>query len=229
MAEMFDDWPKKYDQWFETPIGSLVRQYESRLLLEMARPARGERILDVGCGTGIFTLDLLAAGARVTGLELSRPMLRRAGKKASNLPFSMVQGDMRSLPFTDRSFDKTVSVTAIEFVEDARAAVAELFRVTRPGGLIVVACLNSLSPWAERRKAAAKKGHSIFRHARFRSPEEMASLVPVPALIRTAVHFQKHDDPEQARGIESSGEAQGLDTGAFLVVRWENPGPGSAQ
>jgi ubiquinone/menaquinone biosynthesis C-methylase UbiE len=223
MAEIFDDWPEKYDQWFETPIGSLVREYESRLLLEMARPARGEQILDVGCGTGIFTLDLLAAGARVTGLELSRPMLRRAGKKASGLPFSMVQGDMRGLPFADRSFDKSVSVTAIEFIEDARAAVAELFRVIRPGGCIVVACLNSLSPWAVRRKAAAREGHSIFRHARFRSPEEMASLAPFSAIIKTAIHFQKHDDPERAKGLERNGEAQSLDTGAFLVVRWEKP------
>lgn len=229
MAEIFDDWPEKYDQWFETPIGRLVREFESRLLLEMVGPRRGERILDVGCGTGIFTLDLLAAGARVTGLELSRPMLRRAGNKASGLPFSMVQGDMRGLPFADRSFDKTVSVTAIEFIEDARAAVAELFRVTRPGGCIVVACLNSLSPWAVRRKAAARQGHAIFQHAHFRSPEEMASLVRVPVLIRTAVHFQKHDDPEQARGIESSGEAKGLDTGAFLVVRWWKSAGGRAQ
>ena len=223
MAEIFDDWPEKYDQWFETPIGSLVREYESRLLLEMARPARGDQILDVGCGTGIFTLDLLAAGARVTGLELSLPMLRRAGKKAGTLPFHMVRSDMRALPFADRSFDKTVSVTAIEFVEDARAAVAELFRVTRPGGLIVVACLNSLSPWAVRRKAAAREGHSIFRYARFRSPEEMASLAPIRAIIKTSVHFQKHDDPQEARSTEKDGEAQGLDTGAFLVVRWEKP------
>jgi ubiquinone/menaquinone biosynthesis C-methylase UbiE len=223
MAQIFDDWPEKYDQWFETPIGSLVREYESRLLLEMTRPARGERILDVGCGTGIFTVDLLNAGARVTGLELSRPMLRRAGKKARGLPFSMVQGDMRGLPFAEGSFDKTVSVTAIEFVEDARAAVAELFRVTRPGGHVVVACLNSLSPWAVRRKAAAREGHSIFRHARFRSPEEMAGLASVRALVRTAVHFQKHDDPERAKRIETEGEAQGLATGAFLVIRWEKP------
>ena len=229
MAEIFDDWPEKYDQWFETPIGRLVGEYESRLLLELARPAKGERVLDVGCGTGIFTLDLLAAKARVTGLELSLPMLRRAGKKASGLPFSMIQGDMHALPFADGSFDKTVSVTAIEFLEDARAAVAELFRVTRPGGLVVVASLNSLSPWATRRKAAARQGDSIFRHARFRSPGEIAALAPVPALIRTAIHFQKHDDPERARSIETEGEAQGLDTGAFLVVRWEKPVAGWAQ
>ena len=205
MAEIFDEWPEKYDQWFENPIGRLVREYEGRLLLEMARPHHGERILDVGCGTGVFTLDLLRAGSHVIGLELSLPMLQRG------------------LPFADNAFDKTVSVTAIEFLEDARSGVAELLRVTKPGGFVVVASLNSLSPWAVRRKAAAKEGHAIFEHARFRSPSEMAGLVSLPALIRTAIHFQKHDDPERARAIESAGDVGRLDTGAFLVMRWEKP------
>ena len=224
MAEIFDEWPEKYDLWFETPIGRLVKQYESRLLLEMARPGQGEKILDVGCGTGVFTADLLAAGSEVTGLELSLPMLRRAGKKASGRPFHMVQGDMRRLPFAMGCFDKTVSVTAIEFLdEDAPGAVAEMLRVTRPGGLIVVASLNGLSPWAARRKAAAAQDHPIFARARFRSPSEMAELAPLPASIRTAVHFQKHDDPLQAVEIETDGDARGLDTGAFLVACWEKP------
>jgi ubiquinone/menaquinone biosynthesis C-methylase UbiE len=223
MVEIFDTWPEKYDLWFESPIGRLVKQYESRLLLEMIEPVREERLLDVGCGTGIFTLDLLAAGTHVTGLELSFPMLRRAGKKAAGYPFHPVQGDMRRLPFADNSFDKTVSVTAIEFLEDAREGVAELFRVTRPGGMVVVASLNSLSPWAVLRKAAAKEGHPIFEHARFRSPAEMQNLAPLPATIRTAIHFQKHDDPDLAIERERDGEARGLDTGAFLIARWNKP------
>ena len=223
MAEIFDEWPQKYDQWFESPIGRLVWEYERRLLLDLVRPDQGEQVLDAGCGTGLFTLDLLAAGSRVVGLELSLPMLRRAGKKAAGCPFYAVQGNLGQLPFADRSFDKTVSVTAIEFIEDARAGVAELFRVTRPGGLVVVASLNSLSPWATRRKAAAKEGHAIFQHAHFRSPTEMADLAPVPAMVRTAIHFQKDDDPALAKAIERDGDAQRLETGAFLVVRWEKP------
>jgi ubiquinone/menaquinone biosynthesis C-methylase UbiE len=221
--DFFAEWPDKYDKWFETPIGRLVRESEGRLLLDTARPGPGEEILDVGCGTGVFTADLLAAGSRVTGLEISFPMLLRAGKKAAGRPFCMVQGDMRALPFADGSFDKTVSVTAIEFLdEDARCAVADMFRVTRPGGLVVVASLNSLSPWAARRKASAKD-HPIFAHARFRSPAEMKGLAPFPASVKTAVHFEKHEDPERAREIEKDGDARGLDTGAFLVVCWKKP------
>lgn len=227
MAENFDffaGWPEKYDKWFETPTGKLVREYEGRLLLEMVRPGRGEKILDVGCGTGIFTAGLLAAGATVTGLELSFPMLLRAGKKAGGHPFRMVLGDMRRLPFADGSFDKTVSVTAIEFLdEEARGAVAEMFRVTRHGGLVIVASLNSLSDWAVRRKAAAES-HPIFAHARFRSPAEMEALGPQPASTRTAIHFGKHGDPDRARELETIGNARGLDTGAFVIVCWEKTG-----
>jgi len=66
-----------------------------------------------------------------------------------------------------------------------------MFRVTKPGGIIVVATLNSLSPWANRRKEAGKKGHPIFRHALLRSPEEIAALSPVEGIIQTAIHFRK--------------------------------------
>ncbi|MGC9967541.1 MAG: class I SAM-dependent methyltransferase [Syntrophobacteraceae bacterium] len=222
ISDFFAEWPEKYDEWFETPIGRLVREYEGRVLREMVCPGPDEEILDVGCGTGVFTSDLLDAGSRVTGLEICLPMLLRAGKKAAGRPLLMVRGDMRRLPFAENSFDKTVSVTAIEFLaEDARGAVADMFRVTRPGGLIVVASLNSLSPWATRRKAA--KDHPIFTHTRFRSPAEMKELAPFPASIKTAVHFQKHEDPERAKQIEGDGNARGLDTGAFLAVRWKKP------
>jgi ubiquinone/menaquinone biosynthesis C-methylase UbiE len=58
-TRLFDEWPEKYDQWFETPIGTLVKKYENQLLLDLLQPRRGEMILDVGCGTGVFTLNIL--------------------------------------------------------------------------------------------------------------------------------------------------------------------------
>ena len=223
MAEIFDDWPEKYDQWFETPIGRLIKKYESDLVLEMLETEQGERILDAGCGTGVFTKDLVAAGAQIVGLELSLPMLLQAGRKLEDHFFYMVRGDMRKLPFADNAFDKTVSVTAIEFVVDGGTAIGEMFRVTKPGGWIVVATLNSLSPWAAHRKAKARQGHSVFEHALFRSPDELLNLSPVDGAVKTAIHFQKDDDPEEVENIEKNGQAKGLETGAFAVVRWEKP------
>ncbi len=222
-AEIFNEWPERYDRWFETPIGKLILYFESKLLIEMLRPKPGEWILDAGCGTGVFTRCLLEEGPRFVGLDISFPMLFKAGKKLAMYPFGMVQGDMGDLPFADNQFDKTISVTAFEFITNARNAIDQLFRVTRPGGSIVVATLNSLSPWAARRKAAGEKGHPIFKNVIFRSPYEMNQLAPITPLLKTAIHFQKHDEPIQAKKIEERGRSINADTGAFLVARWEKP------
>jgi ubiquinone/menaquinone biosynthesis C-methylase UbiE len=220
MAQIFDHWPEKYDLWFETPLGRLIKGYERKLLLKMLKPEPGEVILDAGCGTGIFTADILEAGARVVGLELALAMLCRALTKFPGRTFKSVIGDIRDLPFADASFHKTISVTAIEFVQDARLAVEELFRVTKPKGYIVVATLNSLSPWAQQRTAAVQKNHPLFKHAIFRSPDEIKDLSPVEGIIQTAIHFEKNDDPEIAPEIEKAVSEKGLNTGAFLAARW---------
>lgn len=220
---LFDDWPEKYDRWFTTPTGFLVKKYESELILNFLKPVSGETILDAGCGTGVFTLDILSLGTHIVGLDISFPMLRRAREKAGRYPFYPVLGDIATLPFLEGSFDKVVSITAIEFIKDARSAVAELFRVTKKGGVIVVANLNSLSPWAVRRTEAAKKGDSIFRKAHFRSPDDLRSLAPVEGVVNTAIHFLKEDRPEQAIETEKEGRVKGWDTGAFAVARWVKP------
>ena len=218
---IFDEWPTQYDQWFETPIGSLVKAFENALLLDLLAPRPGEVILDAGCGTGVFTREILGAKSTVIGLDISRPMLAVAGGKFAGLPFYPMVGDMMSLPFGDGVFDKTVSVTALEFLENGQGAVEELFRVTAKGGLIVVATLNSLSPWAARRKSSAEKGHSIFREAIFRSPDELGLLGPSGGMVKTAVHFEKNEDPKNAVRIEDEGRRKGLPTGAFMAARWE--------
>jgi ubiquinone/menaquinone biosynthesis C-methylase UbiE len=220
-GQLFDEWPEVYDRWFTTPIGSLVRKYEAELMLDLLKPKQGEIILDAGCGTGIFTTDILSSGPQVIGLDISLPMLIQAKKKLKEYPFWIILADMLNLPFPGSSFDKVVSVTALEFVEDAKGAIGELFRITKRGGCIVVATLNSLSPWASRRKAEAKERHTIFEKAIFRSPQELLSLASVEGVAKTTIHFQKGDHPERAVGIEREGQRKNLNTGAFVAVRWQ--------
>jgi SAM-dependent methyltransferase len=238
--QLFDDWPDRYDRWFETPVGKAVLQYESELILDQLRPGRGELILDAGSGTGIFTREFLARGAKVVGLDISLAMLAYAAKNATlrqalgdkgSMPprseekgkpfrYGGVTADMATLPFGDGSFDKTVSVAALEFVADEKRAVAELFRVTKPGGVVVVATLNSLSPWAARRSANARRDpESIFNRVFFRSPSQLLAAAPVAGIVRTAVHFGKEDDPATFGRSEREGE--GRETGAFVAARWE--------
>jgi len=218
---LFDEWPEKYDRWFTTPIGLLVKKYESELLLNLLSPKSHEFVLDAGCGTGIFTLDVLSLGAHVIGVDLSQPMLSRAAENTRGYSFQAVLADISLLPFQENVFDKVVSVTALEFIEDAKGAMEELFRVTRKGGRIVVATLNKLSPWADRRRAEAGKGHPLFKKATFRSPVELLALAPVKGVIKTAIHFQKEDDPARVPEIERQGQSKDLDTGAFVVGCWQ--------
>jgi ubiquinone/menaquinone biosynthesis C-methylase UbiE len=222
-GRLFDSWPETYDRWFTTPIGALIKKVEGEVLLDFLKPARGETILDAGCGTGVFTRDICACGAKVIGIDLSRPMLEQAGQKIPAPLFQAAAADLLNLPFHANRFDKTMSVTAVEFIAEAQRAFAELFRVTRPGGAIVVATLNALSPWAARRRQEGEKGHPLFGNATFRSPAELASLAPVTGTIRTAVHFRKDDDPEKAPQMEREGREQGFNTGAFLIGRWVKP------
>ncbi len=223
-TELFDEWPERYEAWFSTPIGALVKETERALILELLNLVAGDTVLDAGCGTGIFTMDYLAAGATVIGLDMSTPMLALAALKAKAYPFTAVQGDMVRLPFEDETFDKTVSVTALEFIADGKKAVEELFRVTKPGGLVVVGTLNSLSPWAARRRAKTALGQRhILEEAFFRSPEELAACSPETATVRTVVHFQKADLLENAIKAERLGQSLELNTGAFVAARWVKP------
>ena len=218
---LFDDWPDRYDQWFKTPIGKLVKETEVDLIHELLCLKHGEKLLDAGCGTGIFTFDFLSQRAEVVGLDISLPMLTNAYMELKSYPFFAVWGDMLHLPFRDNCFDKVVSVTALEFIEDANCAVGELFRITRPGGLVVVATLNSLSPWATRRKGRIDRG--LFENAFFRSPDELLACTTFKGLAKTCIYFQKDDDPIQAMNIGQAGQFQGLNTGAFVAARWQKP------
>ncbi|MDD2464442.1 MAG: class I SAM-dependent methyltransferase [Desulfobulbus sp.] len=218
---LFDTWTDRYDLWFATPIGQLVRWYEAEILLNFLEPQPGERILDVGCGTGIFTVDVLKSGAWVTGIDLSASMLARAVTRGGE-SFAGLCADMCALPFADNSFDRVFSMTAIEFVADAAKAIGELNRVVKPGGRVVLTSLNSLSPWAEQRRSkAATEGHALFEQASFRSPEEIRSLIPVACQSKTAIHFLKQDPVDKVPQIEQKGMEQNLETGAFLAVRWD--------
>ncbi|HXZ35440.1 MAG TPA: class I SAM-dependent methyltransferase [Thermodesulfobacteriota bacterium] len=222
-TQLFDDWPDRYEKWFTTPIGALVKRVEWELIDDLLKPGPGEFILDAGCGTGVFTLDMISCGARVVGLDLSLSMIQKARQKGASSQLRIISADILRLPFLENSFDKTVSITALEFIPDGQKAIKELFRVTRKEGTLVVATLNSLSPWAERRREEGQKGHSLFSKAFFRSPGELAALAPVKGESRTAVHFLKEEDPDRAGEIERKGKLKDLSTGAFLAARWIKP------
>ncbi len=109
------------------------------------------RVLDVGCGTGVLAGRLAARGYEVTGLDPSQGML---DVLATDHPeVEAIRGSGDELPFGDASFDVVITVAALHHIADAsavRATLAEMARVTRPGGRIVVWDHNPRNPYWRR-------------------------------------------------------------------------------
>ena len=99
----------------------------------------GERALDVACGTGNAALEIARAGGSAVGIDQSERLIAVAAERAAaeGLDAEFMVGDAAALPVADASFDAAVSLFGVIFA-DARAAAAELLRVTRPGGRIVL-------------------------------------------------------------------------------------------
>lgn len=108
-------------------------------------PQPGERILDIACGTGTSSASIARTGATVVGLDFSPGMLVQARKKHNNVEF--VLGDAEKLPFVSDEFDAVTVSFGLRNVNDPKVALAEMFRVLKPGGRLVI-CEFSRPPVA---------------------------------------------------------------------------------
>lgn len=224
MAEIFDGIAHEYDDWYRRPLGALVDQVEKEPVYAFLEPAPGEQILDVGCGTGNFSLELARLGVRVTGIDISEAMLAVARRKAEaeGLGVEFIKADAMRLLFAADSFDKVVSVTALEFAPDLREALKECYRVLRPGGRLVVGLIGGNSLWSRfyQEKAARDPG-SIFRQARFYTLAELMAAMPGRDVRGKAVLFFGPDFDgtrvEEALAIEAAAAREGRTDGGFIV------------
>lgn len=204
-----------YDQWYETPRGLWIGERELALLLGELQPGSEESLLDVGCGTGFFTRAFASAtGGPVTGVDINPEWVAYA-RHQGTCKASYEVADARALPYEAASFDLVVSVTALCFIEEERAAVREMVRVA--GRRVAIGLLNRRSLlwlWKGRRG-----GRGAYRGARWHTPSEAADLfagLPVHLLrVQTAIHLP--GGGRLARIVERLWP-EWVHTGAFILV-----------
>ncbi len=110
----------------------------AQLAIELLEPGRDEQLCDVGFGGGALLERLLATGAkRLAGVDVAQAMVERARARFGER-VELVQASATALPFADRSFDGLTSVSVVHFWADLGAPLAELARVLRPGGRLVL-------------------------------------------------------------------------------------------
>ncbi|GCE78014.1 demethylmenaquinone methyltransferase [Cellulomonas biazotea] len=143
VARMFDAVARRYDVTNDVISLGQDRAWRKATLSALgAQP--GETVLDLAAGTGTSAEPLADAGVRVVACDLSLGMLEVGKRRRPDLAF--VAGDALHLPFADASFDAVTMSFGLRNVSDVPGALAELLRVTRPGGRLVV-CEFSRPTW----------------------------------------------------------------------------------
>ena len=172
-SESFDfaSLAKDYDRWYETPEGKMYDQAEKSTVLKLLRPAKsGDRLLDIGCGTGHWSRFFASRGFEVVGVDMCPEMIEVA--RSQNYPGCYFDiADACHLPFDNASFEVVAAMATLAFITDPELAVTEMFRCIKPAGSVIVGALNKLAPINRQRIAERKEPYAsahLFSPIEFR-------------------------------------------------------------
>ena len=130
-------------------------------VIELLAPQAGERILDLGCGTGHLTAQIAERGAVVTGIDRSPDMIATAAKNYPDLHFEVADGETFRF---DEPFDAVFSNAAIHWMKDQRAVASSIFQALKPGGRFVAEfggkdCIRAIE--TALRRAISRAGYAV--------------------------------------------------------------------
>ncbi len=134
-----------YDRWAEIYDGEdnplvLLEELHIRSLI---RPVAGLTVADIGCGTGRHAVQLAKAGAKVTAMDFSEEMLKRACQKPGAETVTFIQHDLaKPFPLTDAAFDRVLCCLVLDHIADLKSLFTELGRLCRRDGYIVISVMH---------------------------------------------------------------------------------------
>ena len=185
-------------------------KYEEALARVHVGP--GVRVLDIGCGSGVFLRMAADRGAEVAGLDAAGPLIELARARVPEA--ELVVGEMEALPFADDSFDLVTAFNSLFFAADITNAAREAARVAKPGATVVIqvwgdparcelmSVLRALGPLRPERPAPS--GPGLFEPGVLESIAEAAGLRPDHAFDAVTT-FDYDSEREMCEGIMSAG------------------------
>lgn len=148
VAAMFDKVARRYDLANDVLSLGQVRVWR-KATRDAVAAQEGEKVLDIGAGTGTSSVEYLKDGAQVVASDFSAGMIQEGRKRYPQLTF--VEADAMNLPFEDNTFDVVTISVALRNVQDTAKALSEMLRVAKPGGRLVI-CEFSTPVWTPFRK-----------------------------------------------------------------------------
>lgn len=142
VSAMFDEVAHAYDKTNDL-LSFGQSHYWRSALRRKVKPVSGERILDIAAGTGTSSMALKLPGVEVVAADFSKGMLEEGKKRYPELEFQFA--DAMNLPFKDGEFDVVTMSFGLRNVQDRSKALAEFFRVLRPGGRLVICEFSHVS------------------------------------------------------------------------------------
>lgn len=220
---IFDTEAKDYDGWFASKLGNFVDQVETELAFSLFTPKAGMKILDVGCGTGNFSIKLAEMGCQVTGIDQSKNMLTQARKKAKekNLEIDFLPGDVYNLNFSDEIFDGVFSMAAFEFIKKPQEAYHEMYRVLRKEGTLLIGTINRESQWGELYQSQFFQDTTVFKYADFKTVDDLKSLNDKKVIASGECLFISPLAEEKDITIKCEKQLSLNERGGFVCVLWK--------
>lgn len=218
--QVFDHVADQYDKWYENPLGRAVDYVERRALEELFNP-QGNKVLEIGCGTGLYTVRMAAMDYNVTALDISSEMMKLAQTKVQFIDKEVkwILGDITEMLDSLERYDGIFSMTAFEFIPEPQKVLEALYQKLNPGGCLVVGMIADKSTWSVAyRQSASQDPKSVFNNAHFFTEKEIKSwkLGSVPE-IRKALFFSP-ETVSYEEAMEQEDKAQG--NPGFLVAGW---------
>jgi len=219
---IFDNISNIYDDWYETRLGKHVDFVESECAFNLFAIKKGMEILDVGCGTGNFSIKLAKKGCKVSGIDLSDKMLTLAREKTEkeNLYIDYYHMNVYDLQFPAQHFDAVFSMATFEFVKDMKKAMIEIFRVCKDKGQIMIGTINRDSKWGELYTSEEFQKNTVFKDARLRSPEDFKKLKSDKIVSTGECLYIPPDIKEEEISMVKEKELSKTEKPGYFCVLW---------